>query len=190
MDSIDNLLDKNEKILWRGKPKFWPFFLPSLTMLPFGLFWLAVSSVFVYLLVSTFGAVGFLLPHFWIGIYLILGIPLYTALVYRYVDYALTDKRIMIRRGLIGRDFKIIDYDKVQDVYVRVGITDRFFNTGDIVVTSASSIEVISDVEKPYEIFKMLKETLYDIKTDIEFPNKYRPNVNPGYRTTYNPGKK
>jgi hypothetical protein len=44
-------------------------------------------------------------------------------------------------------------------------------------------------IENPYDVFKLLKQTYFDIKTDVEFPNKLRPSVNPGYPSDYQPFK-
>lgn len=43
----------------------------------------------------------------------------------------------------------------------------------------------ILDVENPYEIYGKLQNIVLDIQTDIEFPNAYRPDENPGYNTKY-----
>jgi hypothetical protein len=33
----------------------------------------------------------------------------------------------------------------------------------------------------------LLKKVSFDVKTDINYPNKLRPNENPGYNVDYNP---
>jgi hypothetical protein len=35
------------------------------------------------------------------------------------------------------------------------------------------------------EVFKMVKQTSVDIKTDYNYPNALRPETNPGYKTKY-----
>ena len=41
MREIDKVLDEKEKVLWEGKPKFWPFLLGgSIVTTIFGLFWM------------------------------------------------------------------------------------------------------------------------------------------------------
>lgn len=50
-------------------------------------------------------------PHFWVGVALVFGIPLYKALVYKHTYYAITNKRVLIQTGLIGRDFEMVDFD-------------------------------------------------------------------------------
>ena len=46
------------------------------------------------------------------------------------------------------------------------------------------SWEAITD---PYEVFKHVKKTSVDIKTDFNYPNALRPEINPGYNTKYDP---
>lgn len=50
MKEFDKILDENEKILWQGKPKFWPFFLNSFsfTGMIVGLIFLIVGGFFVF----------------------------------------------------------------------------------------------------------------------------------------------
>jgi hypothetical protein len=40
-------------------------------------------------------------------------------------------------------------------------------------------------IENPYAVFKQLKQVSMDIRTDIQYPNQYRPEDNPGYKTKY-----
>ena len=105
----------------------------------------------------------------------------------------------MIQKGVVGRDFEIVDFDKISNAEVNIGLFDKMFgNTGSILLTTAGSLTysrqgpvsrpyILSNVKNPYEVFKFFKKVSYDVKTDIQFPNKYRPNVNPGYKTKYKP---
>ena len=40
-------------------------------------------------------------------------------------------------------------------------------------------------IENPYEVFKLVKQTSVDIKTDFNYPNAMLPETNPGYNTKY-----
>jgi hypothetical protein len=141
----------------------------------------------------------FFLPLFFLPFYLIglamISSPLWQILAYRKAAYMVTDKRILISKGIIGTDFKLLDYDQIQNIEVNVGITDKFFSTGSIsiftgeVVRTKNSYRNQKDwlvgLNNPYEVFKMIKKTSHDIKTDIEYPNDYRPKENLGYQTEY-----
>ncbi|MFH1977892.1 MAG: PH domain-containing protein [Candidatus Aenigmatarchaeota archaeon] len=199
MPTIDYLLDPGEKVIWRGKPKFWPFVWPSLIIIPFGVIFMAIPIAMAFL--AGFGVYLFIIPHFWIGVIMVVGAPLYSMLVHKHVEYAITDKRVMVQKGLIGRDFNTIDYEKIQDVSVNVGIIDKIFNCGTIISTSAGYLRnyqggahgntfsvpgnLFKSIPEPYEVYKLLKKVVLDVKTDINYPNKYRPDTNPGYGTKY-----
>lgn len=195
------ILNRNERVLWRGKPRFAPFVFPSIFAIFVGLFFMAIP-VFMYFMSGEIFILLF--PHFWIGLLIAVGGPLYAILVHKHVEYAITDKRIIIQKGLIGRDFNSIDYEKVQDLSVNVGAIDKLFGTGSIISSSAGLMSyhtyrsrhsitnvvpgtMFRSIERPYHVFKILKRVTHDVKTDIYFPNKYRPRENVGYRTQYRP---
>ena len=56
---------------------------------------------------------------------------------------------------------------------------------GDIHITSQNQSVVLEDVHHPHEYMNKIQDITRDIKTDIAFPNKYRPEDNPGYHTKY-----
>lgn len=212
MRELEKVLDQNEKVFWEGTPSFWPFlFGGSIVATCLGLFWMIFLIPFILMaaadIVSGSHVFGFgilLLPHFWIGIILVFGIPIYQILSYKHTYYAITDKRVILQKGWIGRDFEMVDFDQITNSEVNVGIFDKIFgrgNTGSILISTAGSLTyarqgvaqkpyTIRNVNNPYDIFKFLKKTSYDVKTDIEYPNKLRPDENPGYQTNYNSNKK
>jgi hypothetical protein len=147
------------------------------------------------------------MPHFWIGLGMLFGPSIYSILVFKHTYYAITDKRIIMQTGWIGRDFHIMDFDQITNSYVNVGIFDKIFgkgNTGSIIIITAGLTadtpgqnglqkafnSSLMSISNPYEVFKFFKKAQYDVKTDIEYPNKLRPNTNPGYQTNYKPDQK
>ena len=202
MREIDKVLDENEKIFWEGKPKFWPFFLGGFAFALFGLFFLAMGGLFILGGIASGNYLFLLLPHFWIGVAFVFGIPIYKALVYKYTYYAITNKRVILQKGLIGRDFEIVDFDQITNAEVNVGFLDKLFGrgSGSILISTAGTFTytrsgpiqkpyTIRNIENPYRVFKFFKKVMHAVKTDIHYPNKYRPRTNPGYATEYNPGK-
>ncbi len=205
MRELDKILNKKEKVLWEGRPKFWPFIFSRSTLITVvGFFWLLF--IFPILLMGAgLGGFGFLwwiviLPFFLIGVVLTLGMPIYNILLYSNLYYAITDKRVIIQTGVVGRDFDITDFDQISNAEVDVGFFDVFFrkNTGSIKISTAGTYTsgehgivpspyLLSNVPNPYKVFKFFKEVSHDVKTDIYYPNKYRPKVNPGYGTKYRP---
>lgn len=212
MREIDKVLDQNEKVFWEGTPNFWPFILGgSIITTILGLFWMVFLIPFIGLAVydilfgsHIFGFGILLLPHFWIGIGMVFGIPIYQILVFKHTYYAITDKRIILQKGWIGRDFEMVDFDKITNAEVNVGVFDKLFgggNTGSILVSTAGSFTytrrgatqkpyTFRNIASPYDVFKFFKKITHDVKTDIQYPNKLRPGENPGYQTDYDPNKK
>jgi len=202
MRELDKVLDRDEKVFWEGKPKFWPFFLSSFAAAIFGLFFLVFGVIILLQGIASGDYFFIFLPHFWIGVLFVFGIPIYRALVYKYTYYAITNKRVIFQKGLIGRDFEMVDFDQITNAEVDVGVLDKLFGggSGSILISTAGSFTytrrgaiqkpyTISHIDNPYDVFKFLKKVSFAVKTDIEYPNKYRPKINPGYGTEYNPNK-
>lgn len=142
------------------------------------------------------------MPHFWIGIILIFGIPTYNYLVHSRTYYAITNKRVIIQTGVIGRDFKMVDFDQITNAEVNVGLFDKIFggSSGSIIISTAGTFVegnhgpmskpyTLSNIENPYEVFKFFKKVSHAVKTDVHYPNQYRPKKNPGYTTDVDPSR-
>ncbi len=226
MDELSNVLDKSEKVLWKGAPQFWPYFAGAAVLA-------GIVSVFLFSFLVMFGMVflgvfaGFALvgsaagaPPAFIGIPLLFGLPLilmsgifllvlfvpaaYAYLSHKHTQYAITDKRVIMQSGIIGRDYKTIDFDQISNAEVNVGIFDKLFgkDSGSIILRTAGDpvvcvndsarqqSAVLSSITSPYVAFKFLRKVSFDVKTDMEYPNKYRPKTNPGYKTEYSNKKK
>ena len=205
MKELDKIIEDNETVFWEGKPNFWPFTLSGvLISLTVGLIFLIIG---IYIFSSIFEIIDdkltpFLisLPFLFVGIIFGIFIPCYRILLYRRTYYAITNKRVLFQTGIIGRDFEILDFDKISNAQVNVGIFDKLFSksSGSILLSSSGDYSTtvysylpigrtLSNIPHPYEVFKFFKKVSYDVKTDIEFPNQYRPRRNPGYKTAYKP---
>lgn len=209
------ILDKSEKILWEGQPKFGPFLLRSFSFLPFGIIFLGMSlsfmsfSLFMEGMTSGINSLltyiqGPFIPGFFfifkgvdlifvlVGLYITIGWPIRQLLEYPIIRYVITNKRVIIQGGIIGRDFAIADYDKIQSASVNMGVADKLFggNSGTISI-STNTIQpvMLKNVVNPYQAFELFKKVSHDVKTDIEYPNFLRPSTNPGYQTKYSPKK-
>lgn len=196
MRELDKVLDQSEKVVWEGTPSFWPFVLGrSIPTVLFGLVWMLFVIAFFF--TSPLGVIVLFTPHFWIGIFMIFGPTIYGFLVYKHTHYAITDKRVIFQKGWIGRDFEMVDFDQMTNAEVNVGLVDKLFGhskTGSILISTAGSLTytrrgavqkpyVLNSISDPYEVFKFLKKVSHDVKTDIQYPNQLRPDVNPGYKT-------
>jgi len=196
LPEFDSVKDDDEEILWTAKPRFIPYAITGL-----GLGVGAIIFVVVYYTMTTNiknedGTVG---TFSWIfaAIPLVFFIWEFLRKLFSYSNtrYAFTNKRVMMRTGFIGTDFKSIDYDKISDIEVTVNFIERAFNVGTIkffsgrTETNDGTTTKLYDrweaIPNPYEIFKKVKQVSVDIKTDYNYPNALRPDSNPGYNTRY-----
>ena len=195
-NSIEDVVNSDEKVLWRGKPNANSYILANMfKMLPIALIWLIFDGTFIYFLAQGMASgsvplsiLWFIVPFFLLHltpVWLWLGKTIKAAREVRNMEYAITDKRIIIRSGMIGIDFKFINYTEIDSVNVKVGLIDRIFRVGDIYINSSVNSGVLWDVDDPYKIGNALQKVTIDIKSDIHYPNAMRPDSNPGYQTDY-----
>ena len=195
-NSIEDVVDSNEKILWRGKPNAKSYVLANMVkMLPIALIWLIFDGTFIFFIARGMASggiplavLGFIIPFFLLHlapVWMWIGKTVKAMREVRNLEYAITDKRIIIRSGVIGIDFKFINYTEIDSVNVKVGLIDRIFRVGDIYINSSVNSGVLWDVEDPYKIGNALQRVTLDIKSDIHYPNAMRPDSNSGYQTGY-----
>jgi uncharacterized membrane protein YdbT with pleckstrin-like domain len=198
MKEIDKILGAREKVLWEGNPKFLPYIFSSLI---FSIF-ILITMLIVFLPLSRGGLIFLYSPLFWGGMLFMVGFPLYSLLLYKHIHYAITNKRVIMQTGLIGRDFKMVDFDKITNAEVNVGLIDKLVgnSSGTISISTAGTFVhtkrgakarpyALIRIADPYKVFKFFKKVSHDIKTDVHYPNKLRPKTNPGYNTGYKPKK-
>lgn len=185
MNEIQKILTPEELVIWEGKPKFGPYFASLLLVqLIFGAL-LLIFAGFLYAIFFASGLVptsalmkmlqtAFAIPFFIVLFWKVIGKPVYSIMEYRRVYYSITNRRVIAQSGLIGRDFKHIDLDRITDVVVNVGVWDKIFgNSGSVLVLSTTPI-TFAHVENPYEVYKLIKERSYELRSDMEFPNQLR----------------
>lgn len=197
LPKFDSIVDDDEEILWIEKPKFTPYILSGIGAgifsLIFGIIWISImlnvpeeegkSNKFMFIVVGII-TVGQ-------GVYFFLR----RLLSYSNTVYAYSAKRVMMRTGFIGTDFKIIDLDKISDIEVNVNFIERMFDVGTVRFFSGRThtndertsklYESWTAISNPYDVFKQVKQTSTDVKADINYPNALRPETNPGYKTVY-----
>jgi membrane protein YdbS with pleckstrin-like domain len=116
----------------------------------------------------------------------------------RVKEYAITKKRVIIKSGLIGTDFKSIYYDQMKNVIVNVGLIGKIFRVGTLQIDTGKThtystggrrggryshgtvrtrtvYDNLKHITKPYEVYKHLqsslsgrKESLYSGRADRE----------------------
>lgn len=189
---VEDILSPDEDILQRLKPNKKVLILESIFKgLPFVLLWVAFDFTFIFIFFSTglpLEMLGFIIPFF---ILHLMPLWIYIANIVKTfgglknIEYVFTDKRIIIRSGIVGIDFKTIFYTDVEGINVRVGLFDRLFKVGDLYIKAFNQSAVLQNIEKPYFFLNKLQKITLDIKTDIQYPNDLRPKENHGYNTDY-----
>jgi len=192
--------DEDEKFIWVGEPMFAPFICSGIPFLIIGLLWGAMDYFGFIRQIGNANnkpPAGFIIPFFALHLFPFWGSILNMfrlILVHKNTFYAITDKRVMMRSGFWGIDFNAIDYDKISDIQVTVNPLENILGVGTIRISAGkvtSKGNPLTDdfiaVKNPYEVFKKIKTVMVDVKTDWNYPNKLRPEDNPGYGTKYEP---
>lgn len=201
-EQTDIILANGEQILWEGKPNKKAFILNSiLPMMPIALLWLIFDGFFIATIIFTgaFKEIAFfVIPFFAIHLFPVwkwIGDILSSAVKWEKTRYLVTDKRIVIQSGFISSNVNSIYYKDIDHARLHIGVFDKIFNVGDIIISSnkywertsnsSSSSFSILDIENPHETYRRIQKIILDIQTDIEYPNDLRPKTNWGYNTIY-----
>jgi len=157
---VREMLEPDERILWCGKPLRTPFMLRRIGFIFIGIPWLIFPLIIL-------GATSMkilseppvlLFFVFWYGIlgFIFFGTPIYSSLVWKNIYYVLTNKRIIIRKGLVGIDYDTLNLDLIQQVNVNVGFWDKKYGTGTLTIQAIGVRPIIlyavKDPRKVYEI--------------------------------------
>ncbi len=193
-------LAAGEAILWRGKPKKSAFIASrSLTMLPIAVIWLIIDMGFISNAFSGGEMLFFLIPFFALHlmpVWIWLGSTLTAGKRWKNTMYYVTNRRIIIQSGFLAVNEKSLFYKDMANAQLHIGLMDKLFGTGSIVLDDGyydsrnrrnqpgSRLEHLEDAQSAYN---RIQKTILDIQTDIEYPNAYRPEHNPGYNTDYRP---
>jgi uncharacterized membrane protein YdbT with pleckstrin-like domain len=123
--------------------------------------------------------------------YLLFAVLLVSATLKFLTDYVkvfvITDKRIIIKSGLIGTDYNSIYFSQIRTTNVQVGLIDKMFAVGTINIDTGkvetvtnnkqsktqTAYDKLSCIETPYEVYKILQnflsnrlENIYSNRTD------------------------
>jgi len=90
-------------------------------------------------------------------------------------EYVVTDKRILIKSGIIGTDFNSIYFTEIKSADVNVGLIDKMLSVGTISIDTGkvtstndkngvTSVNTVYDkllhIDAPYEVYKYFQEAL------------------------------
>jgi hypothetical protein len=193
-------LAAGEAILWRGKPKRGAFIASrSLTVLPIAVIWLIFDLTFI---ANAFGGGGmllFMIPFFALHlmpVWIWLGSTLTAGKRWCNTMYYVTNRRIIIQGGFLAVNEKSVFYKDIRNAQLYIGLIDKISGTGSIVLDDGyydyrrhrnHPGTKLEHLEDPQSAYSRIQQTILDIQTDMEYPNAYRPETNPGYNTDYRP---
>ena len=130
-------LAAGEYILWRGKPKKSAYIADkALSMLPIAIFW----TIFDLNVLRLAGGNGFLMMFLLVHmmpVWLWLGSTLTSVMQWRNEDYFITNKRIIIRKGVFKAQQDTLFLRDVHSVRTHYGLLDRLFGSGDVYLNYA-----------------------------------------------------
>lgn len=193
MSAIDDVLDNGEKILWRGSPNKASYIGANiLKMMPFALLWLAIDCTIIFgmFLADDFpqDMLWFIIPFFaihltpvWIWIANIVK----AVAEIKNIEYAITDRRVIIKSGAIGVDFKFVSHTDIDSINVKIGFVDKICHVGDVYINSKSSAVVLFDLQEPNFVANNLQKLSFDVKRDAQSGNDMPPNQDDGFGTVY-----
>jgi len=203
---IKDMFDPDENLIWEGKPDKTAyvvgpvfllviagvFFIASLLLLGFVVVAAAAGgeqlTIYVILMVSQ------LIPAIIMGV----ALPVYRLMNWKVTNYAITNKRIYIENGIIGRDISVTEFADIHNPQVNVDFMDKIRNCGSVYlgpryVTDSEGRKMYTfapallHIYEPYKVFELVKKMTLDIRSDIYYPNALRPENNTGYNTNYHP---
>ena len=193
INSIEKMMNEDETILWRGRPFKKSFILSSiLKFLPIVIIWVGIDVSLIVCIILFMELEWWLLLI--IGFFLLIHLmPLWFYIAniitcfrrLKIEEYAFTDKRIILKTGLLAPNIVSINYASITSLNLRIGIIEKICKVGDIYIVYTNGKIVLEDIVNPYYIYGELQRIANDIKSDIIYPNSYRPNENKGYKTSY-----
>lgn len=193
------VLIPGEQVLWSGKPKKNAFIINKIVgLMPIALIWLALDGFIIYNAMSAMSRnMMFMIPFFALHlmpVWLWLSNVLTANRRWKNTMYYVTDRRILIQSGFIGQELQTVYYKEIRNVNLKFGLIDRLLHVGDIHFdlgqyqyqgkTRVNS-RVFLDIAEPQALYTRIQKIILDMQADMEFPNAYRPEANPGYNTRY-----
>ena len=195
-------LMEDETVLWKGKPKKVAFIFGQASQgFAIAVLWLCIDAFFIanVFATETGSQLFFIIPFFALHlmpVWIWLKNFLTASKRWKNTFYCVTDRRILISDGFFAENYHTIYYKEIQSVNLHIGFFDKIFNTGDVMLelnnyfTTGSKNKVTNkggffDISDFMKVYKLVQKTVLDVQTDIEYPNAYRPDSNPGYNTRY-----
>lgn len=175
---IEELLVKDEKILWKGCPKKFSYTInKSIKFSAVAIIWGLIDFCIIYL-AATVGNVdpimwAILIPFFaihLIPVWIWIGSIFKAAKEINRIKYAITNKRIIEMRGKISYPNISIPLKDLECVNIKRSSIDKMLKVGDIYVTGKEASMVLYDIPNSEFIFEKVNKICVDkILNDTEF---------------------
>ena len=84
--------------------------------------------------------------------------------------YTITNQRVIVKSGLIGKKQEEIELYKIQDYKVSQSISERLLNIGDLTIISSDSSAptiVLNNIKNPNDVKEMLRKAILDRKKEM-----------------------
>lgn len=179
--TIKDLLDPDETIIWEAKPDRLTYVIGSPFIYVFALMWGAFDFFFISQIAGGGAPRGislFLIPFFMLHlmpVWIAIGGPVYRAANWQRIEYVITQKRIYITSGLVGRDVQILELADIRHPEVQVGFIEKLRHCGSIrlnpyveVISQGnrrtSHRGVLAHVANPYDLFKLIKQISSEVR--------------------------
>ena len=195
MDSVLNsIIEKDEKILWNGRGDLMSTIMHTIGFIAL---FAAIGSLLYFVLgnlesgtctiggrrrpVEECNAMAQNISYIFFGIAAL--IPILTFFGFKATEYTISDKRFILKSGMIGADIRSVYYDQIRSVYVVVGLVGKIFGTGTIKIDtgrtksykrnkrSVTHYDKISNIKNPYEVYKILQNNIANSKENIPSEN-------------------
>ncbi len=147
---VDSVLAEGERIVYRASISHWKFFSSYFIG---GLILLSVPGAYI----ATENHAGASLAMLAIPLVIGVAIILSAAIRRQTTELVLTDRRIIMKRGLVSRDTVEINLNKVESLHVNQSLMGRILDYGDVtVVGTGASLEPLRGISRPLELRKQL----------------------------------
>ena len=144
----DETLVKGEKVLLNNRQSKWVKYES----------YMLVVSPFIMFLAGTIGEAGmfgFAVMTVLGGIFLLAGLQ--RILAYHFTEFAVTNKKVLAKSGIISRGTDELQLKKIEGVDVRQGVIDRMLGMGDIILSGTGSQKVVfAGIDNPLAVKKLI----------------------------------
>jgi uncharacterized membrane protein YdbT with pleckstrin-like domain len=75
-------------------------------------------------------------------------------------EFAVTNKRVILKTGFIKRKFCEIQLNKSEGLQIEEGVMGRMLGYGKVRITSGGVVEIFSPIAKPFEFKKQINNAI------------------------------